>query len=211
MENCNCQQVLVVVPFLLMRHAQVWKREFPFLKFRGERQHPECSTCVRHKLLIRSFQQHLKARTLQQSYYHAHLAAQYQDRLTYYHSRGQARLRGCHLTFMADGVDQAKFGFPRHPALRSKQFATFQRPKGHVSGLLMHGRGILFGVSAPDIAKDASCSLEVISHGLSLLERAGVVLRDCHLTISCDNTSRELKNNVSMQWMSSMVSRGSSP
>lgn len=178
------------------------------MRFRGVRQHPECTTCTKHKLLIRSFQQHLLARKQQVQYYHQHLAAQYQDRLTYYQCRGESRLRGSRLTFMADGMDQAKFCFPRHPALRSKLFANFQKPKAHVSGLWMHGRGLIFGVSTPDLAKDASYSLELLSHGLTQLEKSGVSLSESHLTLTCDNTSRELKNNVTIQWMSMMVSKG---
>ena len=136
--------------------GEVWLQEFPFLKFRPLRQHPECATCIKFKCLLRSLGHHLVARQKQLEEYHQHLDSQYQDRLTYWSHRGHSRTRGSSCTLIIDGMDQSKFCYPRHRCLKSKEFASFQRPKAHIVGVLIHGRAILFSVSEPDVQKDAS-------------------------------------------------------
>ena len=37
-------------------------------------------------------------------------------------------LNGTDLLLIVDGMDQGKFAFPRHRALKAKEFANFQRP-----------------------------------------------------------------------------------
>ena len=56
----------------------------------------------------------------------------------------------------------------------------------------------LVTVSEPDLKKDANTSLEAIGHALQLLADKGVALESCHINLFCDNTSRELKNNVTL-------------
>ena len=53
--------------------GEVWLQEFPFLKFRPLRQHPECATCIKFKCLLRSLGHHLVARQKQLEEYRQHL------------------------------------------------------------------------------------------------------------------------------------------
>lgn len=105
-------------------------------------------------------------------------------------------------------MDQSKFYYPRGKALRSKEFSTFQRPKAHVVGALAHGRMILFGVSEPDLKKDANTHIDYIAHLLHRLHQRGMQLSDASVTLQVDNTSRECKNNVMLAFLTIMVSRG---
>ena len=188
--------------------GEVWLQEFPFLKFRPLRQHPECATCIKFKCLLRSLGHHLVARQKQLEEYRQHLDSQYQDRLTYCSHRGHSRTRGSSCTLIIDGMDQSKFCYPRHRYLKSKEFASFQRPKAHIVGVLIHGRAILFSVSEPDVHKDASTHVELLAHALTILAQQGECLRELSLRVQCDNTPREVKNNVVTGFLTTLVSKG---
>ena len=109
---------------------------------------------------------------------------------------------------IVDGMDQSKFSFPRHRALKSKDFSTFQRPRAHVVGTIIHGRGILFFLTDPDLPKDGNTHCEIVAHTLTWLASLGVNLADSSVTIQCDNTPREIKNNVMLAFLASLVSKG---
>ena len=187
---------------------EVWLREFPFLRFRSLRQHPECTTCVRHKALIQSLSNHMNARRVQQQAFHRHLSDQYLDRLEYWANRGLSRLRKNTLTLIIDGMDQSKFFFPRGRGLRAKEFSSFQRPNAHIVGCLLHGFAVHFAVTEPDLPKDATTHCEFLGYGLTKLQKSGVVLSDLSITIQCDNTSREVKNNIMLGFLTMLVSKG---
>lgn len=187
--------------------SKVWLQDFNFLKFRSVRQHSECATCVKHKCLIRSLGHHLHARQAQLAEYHSHLDSQYQDRLQYWSLRGISRARGSGVTIIIDGMDQSKFCYPRHRCLKSKEFQNFQRPRAHIVGMLIHGRAIIFAVSEPDVHKDASTHVELLAFALTKLEQQGVQLAELSLRIQCDNTPREVKNNVVTAYLTSLVSK----
>lgn len=178
------------------------------LKIRSARQHPECGVCMKHKCLLRSLSAHINARQKQQEEYHRHLHSQYLDRLEYWSHRGRSRTGGNELLLICDGMDQAKFAFPRHKVLKSKDFSTFQRPRAHVVGCLMHGRGLLFFVTNPDLPKDSSTHIEIVAHALSWLESCGESLRDLSVTLQCDNTVRECKNSVMLSFLASLTRKG---
>lgn len=193
--------------------SQVWLSDYSFMTFRPLRQHPECTTCVKHKILIRSLGHHIHARVRQQEEYHQHLSDQYLDRVCYWTSRGNARIPGTHqLTLVVDGMDQSKFMWPRHHCMKTKEFAAWSRPRCHVIGAILHGRSIHFAVSRPDLPKDASRHCELVAFVLTnLVKEDGLCLRDFSLTLQCDNTSRECKNNVMMSFLGSLVSKGLLP
>lgn len=90
--------------------------------------------------LIKSLNHHLAARKRQLQAYTAQLRQQYRDRLEYWASRGRSRSKGHELSLIRDSMDQAKFGFPRGPSMRSKDLSNFNRPRCHITGLILHGR-----------------------------------------------------------------------
>ena len=75
-------------------------------------------------------------------------------------------------------------------------------------GMLIHGRAIVFAVSEPDVHKDASTHVELLAHALTILEQQGECLHELSLRIQCDNTPREVKNNVVTGFLTALVSKG---
>lgn len=186
---------------------KVWLSEFSFLKFRQMRQHPECSTCVRHKCLIRGLGHHIHARVKQEEMYQEHLHAQYLDRIQYWSTRGLSRSCSGELCVILDGMDQGKFAFPRHPSMHSKEFAGFTRPRAHVIGAIVHGRSIIYAITEPDLPKNATTHIEFLAYILTLVSEQED-LATLALRLQCDNTSRECKNNIMLAFLISMVSKG---
>ncbi|CAK9096327.1 FO synthase subunit 1, partial [Durusdinium trenchii] len=123
---------------------RVWLQEFSFPKFRAQSSHSMCSTCVRHRFLIREMSGHLRAREEQQSLYTLHLRKQYFDRVCYWELRGLSRLRSFDAVLILDGMDQAKFAYPRSDFFRTKELAGVQRPRAHISACILHGRSVIF-------------------------------------------------------------------
>ena len=176
------------------------------MSFRPLSSHAVCTQCLRHKALIQGLSGHLRARKSQQTLYGAHLRAQFLDRAQYWANRARSRMRADEVCCIADGMDQAKFAVPRHGNLKSKQLDGFQRPRLHVAALIMHGHHILVSVSEPNLRKDANTSLELVGHSLSKLQATGWDLTRTTYRLQFDNTTRELKNNVTLRFFSSLIS-----
>lgn len=184
---------------------RIWHQEFPFLKFRPTSSHGQCGTCLRHKLLIKGFTGHIKARQEQVNQYVLHLRSQYADRIRYWELRGQSRLRTAYdALLIVDGMDQAKFCYPRSNLFASKDVQGFNRPRAHIAGCICHGRFVLFTISPANVPKDANASIETIAHCLHLLSKE-IELSKCTVHIQSDNTPREVKNNHVLRFMASLV------
>ena len=192
--------------------CKAWLSEFGFMQIRASTQHAQCSTCVRHRHLIKFLGCHLHARQQQQDYYWQHLRDQYLDRLQYYRYRSLSRQRdGRFICIIQDGLDQAKVSLPRSSWMYSKEFSAFKahRPKLHLTLTLVHGFFLLFTLSLPDTMKDSNASLETICYALHLLQtKHGVHLPGCSLSIQADNACREIKNNPFFRWAALQTSSG---
>lgn len=178
------------------------------MQIRANSQHAECSTCIRHRYLVKSLGHHLRARQQQQQHYWRHLRDQCMDRLEYYKLRAASRLGdGKTICIIQDGMDQGKVALPRSAWMKAKDYHSFQRPKLHVSLTLVHGYFHLWSISHPDTMKDSNCSVETLAHALHLLaSKHGVNLAECNVCIQSDNTPREIKNNFTMRWAALQVS-----
>ena len=185
---------------------KVWKADFPFLRFRPMSSHSECSICLRHKALISGLGCHLNAKLAQEALFTQHLKSQYYDRICYWEGRGVARNKGLTAVFICDGMDQCKFAAPRAPAMRAKCFSEMMRPKLHVSALIAHGRHIQIALAEADMPKDSNFCVEQIAASLEHLAADSVHLPSLHLWVQCDNTSRELKNNCTLRFLTGLVS-----
>ena len=93
--------------------------------------------------------------------------------------------------------------------MKSKDFQTFQRPKAHLIGCVCHGWGIWFFITDADVPKNGNSHVEVVAHILTRLKALGVPLHEVSFTLQCDNTPREMKNNVMLSFLGSLVSKGS--
>lgn len=151
---------------------RVWYQEFSFLRFRSQTSHSICSTCVQHRLLIREMSGHLKARQEQQRLHASHLQMQYADRICYWEARGCSRLPSSNFAcLILDGMDQAKFAYPRSDLFASKELAGIQRPRAHISCLVLHGHMVIFTISPSNVAKDANSCIETTAFALTLLAK----------------------------------------
>lgn len=144
---------------------RTWYQDFgTILQFRATSSHTMCGTCVRHKCLIKSMSGHLKARQKQVELYGDHLRSQYNDRLVYWDLRAQSRLKsGLDLLIIIDGMDQAKFQYPRSDLFRSKDLQGLARPKAHIAAAIIHSRAVVFCVSPADVRKDANSSIDLVA------------------------------------------------
>ena len=202
----------LILQLVLPLFWRTWKIEFPHLRFRAVSSHAQCSTCVHHRVLLRELAPYLYARRRQAELFHSHLMAQYRDRQVYWSLRGSSRLRVLgHLCVIQDGMDQVKFCFPQTPLARSKELATFIRPKLGIIGVIAHGFCLYFSVSNPEMPKDSSCMADLFCFVLTHLERKGVKLADTVIHLVSDNTSRETKNNTTLRLLTALVQQRTNP
>ena len=110
------------------------------------------------------------------------------------------------ICIIADGMDQSKWELPRDAAMKGKEFSTLQKVKLHVTCCICHGYFVLYVISNADTKKDANASIEILSHALSMLQKSGVNLAACDITLQHDNTCREFKNNGGLRWAATQVS-----
>ncbi len=193
---------------------EVWKRDWRCLKFRNVGQHSICSTCLSHKMLIQSFGSDVVQRTVALDAFHAHKADQYKDRRVYWRIRADARLaataqQASTISIIIDGMDQAKFAYPRHPAMQAKSLESLERPRLHVNGMLIHGVSSLVTMSRPDMPKDTNFTCELIMHALTMIMRqhGQRQLAEAHLHVQLDNTSSCNKNNILLRFLAFITAK----
>lgn len=145
--------------------------------------------------------------------YQAHLRKQYEDRCQYWTARsaskfGETSMEPRKITAIIDSMDHSKFAFQKSLALHSKAFAQFIRPTLSTTCCILHGYCTLFYVSEPHVEHGSSWTAEVLAHSLNVLQEQypALDLRACHISLHGDNSSKELKNNCTMQLASSLVS-----
>lgn len=179
----------------------VWCEDYKhLLAFRNTGMHSICAVCVKHKLLLRELVNDMRARVKQRLLYDRHLAMQYMDRQSYWRMRASSRIRQTIITLILDGMDQAKFMWPRSGAFSSHAFDFYVRPRLHILGAIVHGHFCLLTVGHADIHKGGSTTVETLSWIVNKLVQLRVPVEDMHLNIQLDNTSGANKNNTVLSW-----------
>lgn len=187
----------------------VWKRDFgKRLTFRSHQMHSVCPVCVKHKLLLKELVDDIRSRVKQRMLYDRHLALQYHDRQTYWALRASSRLRSKVICIILDGMDQAKFMWPRAPYMSSHEFDSYKRPRLHVWGALVHGFGVFLTVSHADVFKGGATTIEFLMMVLETLAGQGLDLQDHHVHVQLDNTSGTNKNNTLLSWAAALCAAG---
>lgn len=195
------------------------------LRFRKEGDHAQCDQCYSLRQKIAAAKT-TEAKASAQRDHQRHVIAQWLDRQIYwsFRSLSQAAFEAMAqmgsrqalatlsisqsvMTCMADGMDQAKYKCPRIRGRFSKTFTKLWRPSLHVSAVWCHGEMISFYVSDADVLKNSSCSVEALSRTIdNVLNRHGTLPHG--LSIHCDNTTRESKNQFFMAWASLLPTLG---
>ena len=197
--------------FPLGNLVEVWQSEFKqLLRIRKKNHHAKCSQCLRHRLIIRKLGHCAPAMRAQMNQLQRHLRRQYRDRQQYWHFRSLSRVSSSSsspavLTVILDSMDQGKHSWPRSGVMQSKEFCSWSRPRLSSTTMIAHGFLVLTVLSPHFVTCNSSRSVEVISHGLTLINKAGCDLRHTHLVIQGDNASKEIKNNCLLQWAATQV------
>ena len=105
-----------------------------------------------------------------------------------------------------DGVDQAKFAWPRSEVFSSKDLAQFKRPRLHVTGLICHGWFRHVYVSEADRKKNGNYTCYLLAHAITRLQSRGAEPHRKLLRVNLDNTARENKNQFTMRMAMWLVS-----
>ncbi|CAL1153220.1 unnamed protein product [Cladocopium goreaui] len=195
---------------LLSKHPEVWSKDFGSrLGIRPKSQHAQCAVCVRHRRLLKRLANDARGRSAQMQRYMKHLGRQYRDRTFYWKSRASSRLTTLPdgsktVCLITDAMDHSKFRFPRTALAASKEFSGFIRPTLDMSAVICHGHHVLLCCSLPHLKKDASWCCDLICHSLHLLG-AKMDMREFEVICQSDNTSREVKNNVTARLFGTLV------
>ena len=192
--------------------AEVWADSYShLLAIREVSQHSKCSTCTRHKALLKRLSGDRVRHQCQMAQFGQHLALQYADRVEYWKARSESRMKEIlsdgllHVSAIADGMDHGKYAVPRHTIFSSKEFQGFQRPVLDATAIICHGYSVSIYLSQPITSKDSSFSFEAIMHTLDQLAAGGIDLRRVCLQLQADNTTREVKNNTTIRGMGALV------
>lgn len=185
------------------------------LRIRAHSHHAKCSVCVRHRLIVKQLLQG-PARTSQMEMYRLHLRRQYQDRQIYWAHRAQSRAEANSNTnvkmvsFIVDGMDQAKHSYPKGEALQAKEFNSWSRPRMQNTTVIAHGHSVLVGLSPQNCPSSGSRTMELIAHMMSLLAQPKpsqppsyqIYWPNTFLRLEADNCSKEIKHQTCLRMMS---------
>jgi hypothetical protein len=181
--------------------------------------HAVCQVCAGYKKELKNFKVSLMAHEQTLRLYTEHLVSQWLDRQVLDHMKDMSEVcmsclakgiplpvTSSVLTFIVDGMDQAKFRVPRQK-VRSHAFETLLRPALHVQGIWAYGAGYHMAVSDADAKKDTVSNCEVIARMLDeIYDRYDTLPAGLHL--QQDNTSRECKNQKMLKFAVALVSLG---
>lgn len=179
---------------------EVWGRDFTKMAIRRVSHHSSCTTCSKHKMILKRLGSDKRLRAFQMKEYQLHLDRQYQDRVIYWQGRAKSRMgvQPNGLTTVAlicDGMDKSKYRYPRSAVCGTKAFGSFVRPSLDLTAVITHGHNLILACSEPYTKKDSSWTAELITHALEKVSRT-TDLRQCEILLQCDNCGRENKNNA---------------
>lgn len=160
---------------------EVWGRDFTKMAIRRVSHHSSCTTCSKHKMILKRLGSDKRLRAFQMKEYQLHLDRQYQDRVIYWQGRAKSRMgvQPNGLTTVAlicDGMDKSKYRYPRSAVCGTKAFGSFVRPSLDLTAVITHGHNLILACSEPYTKKDSSWTAELITHALEKVSRT--VVRD---------------------------------
>lgn len=192
---------------------KVWAQDFAHkLRVRRFGHHAKCSTCIRHRSILKKLGSNTLARQSQTKRFKLHLKRQYEDRRVYWSSRSLARAEASkgrgerleHACLILDSMDQAKHAVPRSPVFLSKELCNTVRPRLTSTTLISHGHHVISCLSPPKLPSNSSKTCEMLAYSLSKLGEK-YDLRACHVDCQGDNAAKELKNVTSLRYGAVLV------
>lgn len=178
------------------------------LKMRKSSQHSQCQTCFELQMKLRSqasWEDKLQAaRDLRQ-----HYTLQYEDRCLYWSFRWVSRMGGDILCIIIDGMDKAKFSWPRWPFQRlPKDMEGKNRPRSCLNAVMAHGYCTRLFLQDDKMEHGSNGWCEMISQTIESVRK---ICKDRgkpmprHLVIQADNTTGQCKNQYGTQFLAFLV------
>ena len=144
---------------------------------------------------------------VQRALFDRHLKNQYSDRKAHWLKRSMCRDHGDTIALVMDGMDQAKFMWPRAPwCTKSKDPQVERRPILHLYGVIVHGYLMHLYLAHSDVNSGGSSAVEMLCHTLHTLRtRLGINLTKRHIHLQLDNTASSNKNNTLLQFLATQA------
>lgn len=182
------------------------------MAIRHKSQHSKCTTCLRYKLILKKLTSDRAAHQAQMEEFGRHLKRQYEDRIVYWKSRTNSRLMTLNggyqeICIICDGMDKSKYKAPRSLALAAKEFSQLLRPSLDCHAAIAHGHSVTMALADVFVRKDSSFMTDLVAFVLNGIGEY-TDLRQCHLSLQSDNTSKECKNSTLCRFLGYMVGSG---
>lgn len=183
------------------------------LRIRPTSAHSKCTTCVKHKAIMRRLASNKEALQFQSRLWGAHMERQFADRKVYWQNRSMSRaghdINGRPtITIIIDGMDHSKWALPRSACLASKSFGGMVRPHMDCTGIIVHGHLLITAFGHPNVVKGGSWTSDLLTFVFHKLRASGLDLREYEVHIQSDNATKETKNNTICRLLSYYVGRG---
>lgn len=104
-----------------------------------------------------------------------------------------------------DSMDQAKHCYPRSESMSSKEFQQFYRPKMMNTSVLIHGHGVLVGLSPANVPGNSSRTAELLAYTLTKSVELGINWPTCFLHLEADNCAKEVKNQTVLRLLGALI------
>eukprot|EP00435_Cladocopium_sp_Y103_P043325 s2636_g12.t1 len=204
-ENPDCR-----VSFKLF--TRVWEESFSHLRIRQAGSQAMCTTCLKHKAIMKRLGSNQAALMAQSKLWGAHMKKQFSDRECYWNYRSLSRIGSdvdgqSTLTLIIDSMDHAKWSLPRTAAMAAKQFNNVVRPHMECCAVIVHGHLVCVAFAEHHIVKGADFTCELLVHVMHKLTQSGLDLRDYEVNIQSDNCTKETKNNSTCRLLAYLTSR----
>ena len=163
--------------------------------------------------MIRKLAKCTVARQMQLQLLDRHREQQYNDRVTYWHSRNIARsFSGCTspstIVLICDSMDAAKYVWPRDQSLHAKEFNRFIAPKLTATAVIAHGHDVMVALSLPGLSAGSNRTVDILARTLERFRERGQDLRATEVLIQGDNGPKEIKNNAVVRYLSMLTGQG---
>ncbi|XP_078695058.1 uncharacterized protein LOC144923998 [Branchiostoma floridae x Branchiostoma belcheri] len=184
----------------------MWKEMYPDVIIKKSSLFTKCKKCVQLERKLERTRDPMKRQEIQDRR-RAHLGRQMRERINYYRRREAAhRNPKRYLSLIIDGMDQAKTYLPHFVGAKSKDMASTDLMKVHVSGIISHGHGIK--ATFTDVFEynhDSNLTINLLLKMLYRLSKQGPL--PPILYVQADNCFRENKNKYMLAFLDMLVHR----
>ncbi|XP_078670993.1 uncharacterized protein LOC144911079 isoform X1 [Branchiostoma floridae x Branchiostoma belcheri] len=183
----------------------MWNEMHPDVFIKKSSLFTKCKKCVQLERKLERTRIPNKREEIQERR-RAHLGRQMRERINYYRRREAAhRNPNRYLSLIVDGMDQAKTYLPHFVGAKSKDMASTDLMKVHVSGIISHGHGIKATYTDVfEYSHDSNLTINLLLKMLYRLSKRGPLPP---IQSKADNCFRENKNRFMLAFLDLLVHR----